>query len=49
MLIRNHAAAITVRLLGRGEDAFAETRRALQHFAYACNFDNVYTNGNNHK
>jgi len=49
MLFRNDAAAIAVRLFGGGEDAFAEARRALQHFAYTCNFDNVYTNGNDHK
>ena len=49
MLFRDDAAAIAVRLFGRSEDAFAETRRALQHFAYTCNFDNVYTDGNNDK
>jgi len=49
MLFGNDATAIAVRLFSCSENAFAETRRALQHFAYTCNFDNVYTNGNDHK
>ena len=49
MLRRHHAAAVAIRALSRRENAIAEARRALQYFANAGNFDNVYADGNDHK
>ena len=49
MLRRHRSAAVAIRTLGRGENALAKARRAQQHFANTCNFDNVYANGNDHK
>ena len=49
MLFRNDSAPVAICLFRLSEDTFAETRSALQHFAYTGNFDNVYPNGNNHK
>lgn len=49
MFRRHRAAALAIRALSGGEDACAKARRALQHFANARNFDNVYADGNDHK
>ena len=48
MLRRHRATAIAILALGGSENAFAKARRAHQHFANTCNFDNVYTNGDYH-
>ena len=49
MLRRYRSAAVAIRALGSSEHALAKARRAQQHFANTCNFDNVYANGNDHK
>ncbi|HZE68644.1 MAG TPA: hypothetical protein VE135_03845 [Pyrinomonadaceae bacterium] len=40
---------IAVRALRSGEDTFSEARRAHEHFTNSLDFDNVYTDGNNHR
>src|SRR5258705_1624801 len=49
MLGRHRAPAVAICALGWSEHTFAKAWRALQHFANACNFDNVYANANDHK
>ena len=48
MLRSYDAAAIAVSALGFSENAFGKARRPQQYFANTRNFDNVYTDGNNH-
>ena len=43
-----HTPTVTVGSLGFGKHTFGKTRSAFEHFANAANFDNVYTDGNNH-
>ena len=49
VLGRNSAAAVAVPSLRSREHTQSEPRRAPEHFANARNFDNVYTDGNDHK
>lgn len=48
MLRGDSAARFAVSTLGLCVNALDETRRARVHFAYATDFDDVYTDGNNH-
>ena len=48
MLCRHRAARVAVLAFRRSEDAFGKARGTEEHFANPRNFDNVYTNGNNH-
>lgn len=48
MLCCDSSARVAVIPLLLCEDALGKARRALQDFAYATNFDNVYADGNNH-
>jgi len=48
MLGRDNAATVAVIALSTGKHAFGETRCAQQHFANSRDFDNVYTDGDNH-
>ena len=41
-------ARVAVGALRFGEDAFAEARRAREHFTHAADFDNVYADGDDH-
>lgn len=49
MLRCNGAAAVAILALSGCENSLAKARRAPQHFANTCNFDNVYADGNDHK
>ena len=49
MLCGHDAAAVAVFALGARKDTLGETRRPQKHFANSCDFDNVYTDGNNHE
>jgi len=49
MLGGHHAATVAVFALGAREYPLGKTRRAQQHFANSRNFDNVYTDGNDHE
>src|ERR1051326_1700036 len=49
MLWRHDAARVAVLALSAREDTLGKARRAQEHFANSCNFDNVYTNGNDHE
>ena len=49
MLCRHGAAAVAVVALSLREYALGKTRRAQEHFANSRDFDNVYTDGKNHK
>ncbi len=49
MLHSDSPATVAVCALSRREDALGEARRAQEHFANSDDFDNVYTNGNDHK
>ncbi len=49
MLCGHDAAAVAVLALGARENAFGKPRRAQEHFANSRDFDNVYTDGNNHE
>jgi len=49
MLRSDDSAAVAVGALGCREDTLSKARRAQEHFANSDDFDNVYTNGNNHK
>ena len=42
------SAPVTVGALARGENALDEARRAPQDFTHATNFDDVYTDRNDH-
>ena len=48
MLRSDRAPAVAVFAFRRGEDPLSKARRAQEHFANSCDFDNVYTNGNDH-
>ena len=48
MLCRHGATKVAVLALSGREDSLGESRRTQEHFANSCNFDNVYTNGNDH-
>jgi len=48
MLCGHDAATITIIALGPRKNAFGKSRRAYKHFANSRDFDNVYTDGNNH-
>lgn len=48
MLGRHRAAAFTVQSLRLRIHALGKTWRASQHFANSRDFDNVYSNGNDH-
>jgi len=48
MLRCHYAATLAVSSLTLCVNALEETRRAQKHFANSSNFDNVYTDGNNH-
>ena len=49
IMLRGHrAATVAVFAFGAREHALGETRRPQQHFANSRDFDNVYTDGNNH-
>jgi hypothetical protein len=48
MLRGRGASAFAVTALGGSEDALRKARGTRKHFANATNFDNVYTDGNNH-
>ena len=49
-MLRGHdAAAVAVFAFGAREHALREPRRPQQHFANSGNFDNVYTDGNDHE
>ena len=48
MLCSYDTAAVAISSFGFSENTFTKPRRAEQHFADTCNFDNVYTNGNDH-
>ena len=48
MLRGHNAATVAVLAFSARKHAFGETRRAQQHFANSRNFDNVYTDGDNH-
>src|SRR5262245_52769941 len=49
MLWGNYAAAIAVSSLGRREHSLDKARRSREHFPNSSDFDNVYTDGNDHK
>ena len=49
MLCGYDAATVAVFAFGAREHAFSEARRSQQHFANSRNFDNVYTDGNDHE
>ena len=49
MLRCHDAATVAIFAFGAREDAVGESRRAQQHFANSGNFDNVYTDGNDHE
>ena len=46
---RHRSVAIAILALGGSENSLAKTGRTREHFANTRNFDNVYTNGNDHK
>ena len=48
MLRRHRATTLAIISFGSGEHTFGKPRRACEHFANATNFDNVYTDGNDH-
>lgn len=49
IMLRGHrAAAVAIGTLTWSENAFTKARRAQQHFANPTNFDNVYTDGDDH-
>ncbi len=48
MLCCHGATQVAVFAFRAREDALGESRRAHEHFANSCNFDNVYTDGNDH-
>ena len=49
MLCGHDAAAVAVFALGTRKDTLGKARGAQKHFANSCDFDNVYTDGNNHE
>jgi len=49
MLCGHDATAVAVIALGGRKNTFAKTRRAQEHFANSCDFDNVYADGNDHE
>ncbi len=49
MLRGNDATAIAVITFPASKNAFGKARRAYEHFANSRYFDNVYTDGNDHK
>lgn len=49
MLCGDGPATIAVSALGVCVDALSETRRALDDFSNATDFNDVYSNGNNHR
>jgi hypothetical protein len=49
MLCSYGAARVAVLALGLRENTLGKARRAQEHFANPRDFDNVYTNGNNHQ
>jgi len=48
MLCGYRTARIAILSFRRRKDAFGKTWSAEQHFANPRNFDNVYTDGNDH-
>ena len=48
MLCSHRAARVAVIALSVRENALRKARRAQEHFANTLNFDNVYTDGNDH-
>ncbi len=48
MLRTRSAASVAICSFGRGKHTFAKARGARERFANSRNFDNVYTDGNNH-
>ena len=48
VLRRYHAPTVTVASFSFGKHTFRKARSAFEHFANTTNFDNVYTDGNNH-
>ena len=48
MLRGDDAATVAVIAFGAREHAFGKAGRSQQHFANPRNFDNVYTDGNDH-
>jgi len=48
MLCGDRAARIAVLAFRSREDALGKTRGTEEHFANPRNFDNVYTDGNDH-
>jgi len=49
-MLRGHdAARVAIRSLGCCVNAVSKARRAQEHFANSRDFDNVYSNGNDHK
>src|SRR6185369_12085419 len=49
MLCGDDATRVAILALSRSKNTFRETRCAQEHFANSRNFDNVYTDGNDHK
>ena len=49
MLRGDDAATVAVFAFSVREYPFGEARRSQQHFANSGNFDNVYSDGNNHE
>ena len=49
MLCGDDAAAVAVITLSLCEHTLRKSRRAQEHFANSGDFDNVYTDGNNHE
>ena len=49
MLRGYDAARVAILTLGCCENAVSKARRPQEHFANSRDFDNVYTNGNDHK
>lgn len=49
IMLRGHStAAVAIGTLAFRENPFTKARRAQQHFANPTNFDNVYTDGDDH-
>lgn len=49
MLRGDHTTAVAVIAFSASKNTFGKPRRAQEHFANSCDFDNVYANGNNHE
>ena len=49
MLRRYHTSSVAVRPLVDRENTLSEPRCSREYFANACNFDNVYADGKNHR